>query len=377
MARELLPNSTQIPDVILDFWLSELSGAELKVVLYVARRTYGFGKESDNISLTQICSGITRRDGTMLDTGTGLSRSSVARAIKTLEAKQILLRQVNQSQTRNEYEESTYRLNLHWQPNPGSGGGGGQKPVVPESNHPVSKREVRWSQNRPTGSPKRRPGVVPKSNLQETGIQETDQETGAGEQPAQASRRARDAGPPLPPAAASLVEELVSHNLNRCDAIRFALEAPEECCRQIKALEHLPAREDEGAWLARAIPGRFGLPGRLRQKQARQRHAEADRRTKALQRAKLDRQQAFWKPYMQYLRRRRESLQERHSEAYSGFEAQERTEREKYLRFHLNLTLFDSEEAALQRFQAYFADFPSDPVLEFERWDAAHNRDNG
>jgi len=66
MARELLPNSTQVPDVILDFWLSELSGAELKVVLYVARRTYGFGKERDNISLTQIGSGIRKRDGSVL-----------------------------------------------------------------------------------------------------------------------------------------------------------------------------------------------------------------------------------------------------------------------------------------------------------------------
>src|SRR5262249_18012408 len=137
MARELLPNSTQVPDVILDFWLSELSGAELKVVLYIARRTYGFGKESDNISLTQICTGIKKRDGTVLDTGTGLSRSSVARAIKTLEERDIILRRINLSETSNEHEESTYSLNLNWQRNPASngGGGGGEKEVVPKSNH--------------------------------------------------------------------------------------------------------------------------------------------------------------------------------------------------------------------------------------------------
>jgi hypothetical protein len=90
MTRALIPNSTQIPDLILDFWLSELSGAELKVVFYIARRTFGFGKQSDNISLTQLCSGITKRDGTILDTGTGLSRSSVARAVKTLEEQGII-----------------------------------------------------------------------------------------------------------------------------------------------------------------------------------------------------------------------------------------------------------------------------------------------
>ncbi len=63
MPRALIPNSTQIPDVILDQWMADLSGAELKVVLYVARRTFGFGKESDNISLSQMAQGITKRDG--------------------------------------------------------------------------------------------------------------------------------------------------------------------------------------------------------------------------------------------------------------------------------------------------------------------------
>ena len=66
MTRALIPNSTQIPDIILDRWMAELSGAEFKVLLYVARRTYGFGKESDNISLNQMASGIRRRDGSFL-----------------------------------------------------------------------------------------------------------------------------------------------------------------------------------------------------------------------------------------------------------------------------------------------------------------------
>ena len=61
MSRALIPNSTQIPDVILDHWMAELSGAELKVLLYIARRTYGFGRDSDHISLNQIACGIRRR----------------------------------------------------------------------------------------------------------------------------------------------------------------------------------------------------------------------------------------------------------------------------------------------------------------------------
>src|SRR5689334_5276606 len=98
MARELLPNSTQVPDVILDVWLSELSGAELKVVLYVARRTYGFGKESDNISLNQMADGIRRRDGSVLDRGTGLSRSTVKTTCTSLVERGFLIKTTNVSE---------------------------------------------------------------------------------------------------------------------------------------------------------------------------------------------------------------------------------------------------------------------------------------
>src|SRR5262249_37151739 len=116
MTRALIPNSTQIPDVILDHWMAELSGAEFKVLLYIARRTYGFGKESDNISLNQMAAGIKRRDGTCLDQGTGLSRSGVKAACNSLIERGILVRVNNRSEESRECEESTYRLNLYAAP---------------------------------------------------------------------------------------------------------------------------------------------------------------------------------------------------------------------------------------------------------------------
>ena len=61
------PNYTPVPDELFDEQLAELSGAELKVLLYVCRRTFGFKKESDNISLSQLLYGITTREGTVLD----------------------------------------------------------------------------------------------------------------------------------------------------------------------------------------------------------------------------------------------------------------------------------------------------------------------
>jgi phage replication O-like protein O len=93
--------------------MAELSGAEFKVLMYIARRTYGFGKDSDDISLNQLARGICRRDGTRLDRGTGLSRSGVKAACNALISKGILLRVTNTAKDGREPEESTYRLNLY------------------------------------------------------------------------------------------------------------------------------------------------------------------------------------------------------------------------------------------------------------------------
>src|SRR5215212_7158845 len=84
------PKYTQIPDVLFDEQLPDLSGAELKVLLYIMRRTFGFKKDADNISINQIATGIATRDGTVLDRGTGLSKSSIQVAIKALVEKQII-----------------------------------------------------------------------------------------------------------------------------------------------------------------------------------------------------------------------------------------------------------------------------------------------
>src|SRR5690349_2189003 len=61
------PRYTQIPDQFFDLWLPVLLEGELRVLLYIMRRTFGFKKEEDAISLSQITDGIMRRDGTVLD----------------------------------------------------------------------------------------------------------------------------------------------------------------------------------------------------------------------------------------------------------------------------------------------------------------------
>ena len=47
----VFPTTTPVPDQLFDELLHRLSGAELKVLLYIVRRTFGFKKQSDDISL--------------------------------------------------------------------------------------------------------------------------------------------------------------------------------------------------------------------------------------------------------------------------------------------------------------------------------------
>jgi hypothetical protein len=86
-----VPNSTQVPDTLFDELLPELSGAELKVVLYIIRRTFGFKRQTDTIAISQLLHGITKKTGEVLDRGTGLSKSTLLQALRTLTEKNIII----------------------------------------------------------------------------------------------------------------------------------------------------------------------------------------------------------------------------------------------------------------------------------------------
>lgn len=88
-------------------------------------------------------------------------------------------------------------------------------------------------------------------------------------------------------AAATLVEELVSHGVGRAAAKRFTREKPETCRRQLQYLPYARFKTTKGAWLANAIRDEYGPPRGYEDakvRQARERDAE-DRRLarKALQ----------------------------------------------------------------------------------------------
>ena len=103
------PTTTPVPDQLFDELLYHLSPTEIVVLLYIIRRTYGFKKDSDNISLNQMVNGITTKEGRVLDRGTGLSKATVARSLNTLEEKGVIERIRRRSTNRGD-EPTTYRV---------------------------------------------------------------------------------------------------------------------------------------------------------------------------------------------------------------------------------------------------------------------------
>src|SRR5215204_1755160 len=109
------PNTTPVPDVLFDVLAPELTEAELRVLLYIIRRTYGFKKHSDNISLKQLVEGIRTRDGRVLDNGAGVAKSAASRAVQGLTAKGIIFATRNRSPEKGD-EPTTYRLRFKGDP---------------------------------------------------------------------------------------------------------------------------------------------------------------------------------------------------------------------------------------------------------------------
>lgn len=133
-----------VPDEYFDLILSHLTGVECKVLDYIFRRTFGFKKDSDRISLSQMVNGIVKADGERLDSGVGESRSGVVRALAGLETKGII-KKTKITTERNGYETNVYSL-VFQDPSTGglgwsAGGLGASRPVV-QASPPVNTQET-------------------------------------------------------------------------------------------------------------------------------------------------------------------------------------------------------------------------------------------
>jgi hypothetical protein len=157
-----VPNSTQVPDTLFDELLAELSGAELKVVLYIIRRTFGFKRQSDTISINQLLHGITKKNGEILDRGTGLTKPTLLRALRSLAERAIIL-PTRQFDEKGGYRATEYRLHIAPTPQP-QAKAAPSKEMLPS---PLGQKMIQGKAQNVTK------GLVKKSSLQDTGKQDT------------------------------------------------------------------------------------------------------------------------------------------------------------------------------------------------------------
>ncbi len=153
------PTYTQVPDELFDQLLPHLKEAELKALLYIVRRTFGFKREADAISFNQFLRGVVTRDGRQLDGGCGVkNRTNLSNALKSLEEKGIIVAAKSWDE-RGENQTTIYKLRFAG--------------VVPEEDYPstASERQVVPHQDYPSAAAAL--PVVPQRYPQETVVQET------------------------------------------------------------------------------------------------------------------------------------------------------------------------------------------------------------
>jgi len=106
------PTTTPVPDEIFDSLMYHLSGAELKVLLYICRRTFGFKKSSDDISLNQMLNGIVKKNGERLDLGVGIkSKVTLLKSLKNLCDNGVIIAEQRRSAAKGN-EPTNYRLRM-------------------------------------------------------------------------------------------------------------------------------------------------------------------------------------------------------------------------------------------------------------------------
>jgi hypothetical protein len=137
-----IPNGTYVPDEVFDLLMPRLSDIELRVLLYIIRRTFGFKKGADDISLKQMVEGIQTLDGRVLDGGCGLSRPSVSKAVRGLATKNIVTATANYSPQRGN-EATTYTLVFAEHPSQGGYEGGRNGVTTPPRNGVTTQETVK------------------------------------------------------------------------------------------------------------------------------------------------------------------------------------------------------------------------------------------
>ena len=110
---KFIPNAFQIPNSVIDELLAKLTCAELKCYLFVVRKTKGWNKESDNISVSQFMevTGLSNRSvitacESLVEMGL-LERSGGERKLNTYSVKAFEISQTGEKSSSDETGEKT------------------------------------------------------------------------------------------------------------------------------------------------------------------------------------------------------------------------------------------------------------------------------
>jgi Bacteriophage replication protein O len=262
------PNYTPVPDELFDELLTELSGAELKVLLYVIRRTFGFKRDSDTISLSQMLHGIQTRDGRVLDRGVGLSKKTLLEALRSLASQQIIFTQRRQSADKGN-EPTAYRLNvLHGQGEPH----GRSDPATPLGGlftPPLEEKVPQGVGHETPPSPRGRNSPTQDSGTQDRVKQETEQHHPQAPAPAADSDSAQGTLAPTASKASratsavdvDVLELLLAQGLTRRIASDLATKHPVAVIRQqVEWQRYRPVAKSPAGALVQAIRDAWPAP---------------------------------------------------------------------------------------------------------------------
>jgi len=140
------PNYTQIPNTIFDYWMSRLTPPDFKVLMCICRKTFGWRKDSDLISISQIVR------------ATGLSRRAVFSSLNSLCLKKIIIKKTSVTNLGDsapneywvdvaDYDEGDSAVNAPPNANDALGGSAnGALPVV-QMAHPQKKDHTKEKNN--------------------------------------------------------------------------------------------------------------------------------------------------------------------------------------------------------------------------------------
>lgn len=102
-------NFTQVPNQVFEL-LPQLTGGEIKCLLYIVRHTLGFHDKTKTITTDEFEHGRKRKDSTRIDEGVGLKHDAIVRSLKSLADKNIITREIDSRDKAR--QKITYGLNL-------------------------------------------------------------------------------------------------------------------------------------------------------------------------------------------------------------------------------------------------------------------------